>query len=37
MFHRAKLAELDRDDAILETAAGAADAVRAAAPRGRRS
>jgi rubrerythrin len=27
MFHRAKLAELDRDDAILETAAGAADAV----------
>lgn len=29
MFHRAKLAELDRDDAILETAEGAADAVRA--------
>jgi hypothetical protein len=29
MFHRAKLAELDRDDAILETAEEAADAVRA--------
>ncbi|MDO8188623.1 ferritin-like domain-containing protein [Conexibacter sp. JD483] len=28
MFHRAKLAELDRDDAILETAADAADAAR---------
>ncbi len=29
MFHRAKLAELDRDDAIQETAEEAADAVRA--------